>query len=67
MVAHEKALDWQELFELALQVNVSGEDLESMAYRVAGKTMLFRSFQHLSVYRGSLFEEALHGCRASSP
>ncbi|KAI0919135.1 hypothetical protein AcV5_002129 [Taiwanofungus camphoratus] len=35
MVAHEKALDWQELFELALQVNVSGEDLESMAYRVA--------------------------------
>ncbi|OCH92072.1 IkappaB kinase complex IKAP component [Obba rivulosa] len=35
MVAHEKALDWQELFELALQTNTSKEDLESIGYSMA--------------------------------
>lgn len=35
MVAHEKALDWQELFELALQENTPPDDLVRMAHRVA--------------------------------
>ena len=36
MIAHEKALDWQELFELALQENLAPDELSSTAYRVAG-------------------------------
>ena len=36
MVSHEKALDWQELFELASQQELSPEDLKNIAYRVAG-------------------------------
>ncbi|KAI0785729.1 IkappaB kinase complex IKAP component [Abortiporus biennis] len=35
MVAYEKALDWQELFALAVQQQASEEDLADMAYRVA--------------------------------
>ncbi|KIK60852.1 hypothetical protein GYMLUDRAFT_244010 [Collybiopsis luxurians FD-317 M1] len=37
MVAYEKALEWQELFELALRYGefVSEEELEAMAYRVS--------------------------------
>lgn len=36
MIAHEKALDWQELFELAVRENLTHDELSSMAYRVAG-------------------------------
>ncbi|KAF5375529.1 hypothetical protein D9615_009198 [Tricholomella constricta] len=35
MVAHEKALDWQELFYLAAQTSMSEEDVISTGYRVA--------------------------------
>ena len=37
MISHEKALDWQELFELAVQQELSPEDLKDIAYRVAGR------------------------------
>ena len=36
MFAHEKALEWQELFDLALRNSVSEADIASMGYRVAG-------------------------------
>lgn len=36
MIAYEKALEWQELFDLAVQNRMSDEDLGDMAYRVAG-------------------------------
>ncbi|KAI1786336.1 IkappaB kinase complex IKAP component [Ganoderma leucocontextum] len=35
MVSYEKALDWQELFELAVQQELPPEDLKGIAYRVA--------------------------------
>ncbi|KAF7980125.1 hypothetical protein HWV62_39551 [Athelia sp. TMB] len=35
MVAFEKSLQWQELFDLALREGVPAEDLTSMAYRVS--------------------------------
>ncbi|KAF8587053.1 IKI3-domain-containing protein [Ramaria rubella] len=35
MVAYEKALDWQELFELALQDGATDADLPAIAHRVA--------------------------------
>ncbi|KAK1230942.1 putative elongator complex protein 1 [Marasmius sp. AFHP31] len=35
MVAHEKALEWQELFDLAVRTQTSDEDLQEMAYRVS--------------------------------
>lgn len=36
MLAHEKALDWQDLFELAIQESLAPDELSSVAYRVAG-------------------------------
>ncbi|KAJ7750119.1 pol II transcription elongation factor [Mycena maculata] len=35
MAAHEKALDWQELFDLAVRTSVTQEDVVAMGYRVA--------------------------------
>ncbi|KAL7277687.1 hypothetical protein ACG7TL_008619 [Trametes sanguinea] len=35
MIAHEKALEWQELFELAVQQQLSADELKDTAYRVA--------------------------------
>ncbi|KAI0828044.1 IkappaB kinase complex IKAP component [Trametes gibbosa] len=35
LIAHEKALDWRELFELALQKDFSAEELKDIAYRVS--------------------------------
>jgi hypothetical protein len=40
MFAHEKALEWQELFDLALRNNVSKVDVTSMGHRVAGMPCL---------------------------
>lgn len=36
MLAHEKALEWKEVFELALQEDLSEEDLKATGYRLAG-------------------------------
>lgn len=36
MGAHEKALEWQELFYLASQVQLTEEDTVAAGYRVAG-------------------------------
>ena len=36
MIAHEKGLQWQELFCLAAQVEMTDEDVIDMGYRVAG-------------------------------
>lgn len=38
ILAYEKALMWQELFDVALQESMSEEDLSALAYRVAGKS-----------------------------
>ncbi|KZT05444.1 IkappaB kinase complex IKAP component [Laetiporus sulphureus 93-53] len=35
MIAYEKSLDWQDLFELALQEKISKEGISELAYRVA--------------------------------
>jgi elongator complex protein 1 len=40
MVAYEKALEWQELFELAMRTKMSEDDIDAMGYRVAGSFML---------------------------
>lgn len=37
MVAHEKALEWQELFMLAVQIGMSEKDVVETAYRVSGE------------------------------
>jgi hypothetical protein len=36
MVAHEKALQWQNVFELAIRIGLSDEDIVAAGYRVAG-------------------------------
>ena len=36
MIAHEKALEWQELFDLAVLDKMDEEDIVAIGYRVAG-------------------------------
>ena len=36
MLAHERALEWQELFDIAVREDVSEEDIVDVGYRVAG-------------------------------
>jgi elongator complex protein 1 len=36
MIAYEKALDWRELFDLAVRENTPEDDLTEMGLRVAG-------------------------------
>lgn len=36
MIAFEKALEWQELFDMAMRDEMDEEDLNSMGHRVAG-------------------------------
>lgn len=42
MVAYEKALNWQDLFELATRENTGEEEISSMGYRVAGLIAIIR-------------------------
>ena len=37
MLAYERALKWQELFELASRNNILEDEMVSLAYRVAGE------------------------------
>jgi hypothetical protein len=37
MVAHERALEWRELFDLAVSENIAQEDIVEMGYRIAGQ------------------------------
>lgn len=36
MIAYEKALDWQEVFEIAVQEQLPAEELSDIGYRIAG-------------------------------
>ena len=36
MIAYERALEWQELFDLAVREGISEEDVIDMGYRIAG-------------------------------
>jgi len=36
MVAHERALEWQELFDISTRGKVLGEEVKEIAYRVSG-------------------------------
>jgi elongator complex protein 1 len=47
MVAHEKALEWQELFDLAARMAVTEEDVVATAYRMAGS--YHRKLHYLSL------------------
>lgn len=37
MVAHQKALTWVELFDIALQEKLTGDEIAKLAENVAGK------------------------------
>ncbi len=41
MVAYEKALEWQCLFDLAVRTEIPEEDLVAMGYRVGGTCVSF--------------------------
>ncbi len=68
MLAYEKALEWQDLFDVAVQQQNSNEDLQATAYRVAGKEA-FASCHNPSYslklisYRGPFIEEEVSRSR----
>jgi hypothetical protein len=68
MVAHEKALEWRELFTLAPQCNITDEDTVSTGYRVAGQyDIRFKiASSHPSTDRGTRIEKAAFGGSTSS-
>ena len=41
MLAYEKALDWQMLFDVAVGQKTAQDDLVAIAYRVAGMSLFF--------------------------
>lgn len=43
MLAHQKALTWVELFDIALQEKLSGEEIAQLAERVAGMSKFQKS------------------------
>lgn len=47
MLAHEKALEWREVFELALQESITDEELKATGYRLAG--VYYRHVDHTEI------------------
>ncbi|KAJ7072902.1 pol II transcription elongation factor [Mycena amicta] len=63
MVAQEKGLDWQELFDLASRTGMSEDDIVAMGYRVAAARVLLDYAQDtreavIALVQGNLFSEA---------
>ncbi|TFK65584.1 IkappaB kinase complex, IKAP component [Pluteus cervinus] len=74
MISHEKGLEWREMFNIALDVDVSKEDVEAMAYRIADDLISKKRFAEaarvyldyvknvrqavISLVEGNLFSEA---------
>lgn len=56
MVAYEKSLQWQELFDLALCEKLSEEDIISMGYRVSG---VYFGIAHQTKYSRSFYVRGL--------
>lgn len=68
MLAYEKALEWQDLFDVAVQQQTSNEDLQATAYRIAGKEAFAgcpnSSYSlELISHRGSFIEEEVSRSR----
>ncbi|KAI0090814.1 pol II transcription elongation factor [Irpex rosettiformis] len=49
MLAYEKALEWQDLFDVALQQQISKEDLQAAAYRVAEDLSSKKRYQEAAI------------------
>ena len=64
MLAYEKALDWQDLFDVAVQQQLSTDDLHAAAYRVAGNPFLLVARRAKLIdysNRGPFLEEEVPG------
>jgi hypothetical protein len=46
MLAHERALEWQELFDLGLRTSMAEGDIIDTGYRVAGLHSRSYSYQY---------------------
>jgi elongator complex protein 1 len=40
MVAHERALEWQELFELSTKTTIPEEEVKEIAHRITGPSLM---------------------------
>lgn len=67
LIAYEKGLDWQELFELAQsdEAEMDEEAVADLAYRVAGQFVCHFSFANVTEAgaRGPFIEKAVRGGR----
>ena len=54
MTAHEKALEWRELFDLAQSKQMSEEDLTALAYTVAGESVVVTTSSSFDVVKEEL-------------
>lgn len=61
MIAHERAFEWQELFDLAVREAATEGDIMDMGYRVAGVLSLAKWTDDISdlLPRGIVFQEAI--------
>lgn len=63
MVAHEKALQWQDLFDIAVRLERSDDELKVIAYRLSGMSdspdVVYIAHISASLSRGSILKEAL--------
>jgi len=61
MIAHERCLEWQELFDIAVREDFSETDLVDMGYRVAGMLSLMAGYDYVSdfSFRGFDIQEAI--------
>jgi len=70
MLAHERVLGWQELFDLATRISMAEDDIVTTGYRIAGLHPVLNDYKYKGidlVFRGSGFEEAsFGGCSSSS-
>jgi hypothetical protein len=67
MIAYERALEWQELFDLAVREGMSEADIVDMGYRVAGVLSSMNGSDNIFDYssRGFVLQEEIHGSGSS--
>jgi len=61
MIAHERGLEWQELFDIAVREDFSEADMVDMGYRVAGTLSSMDRCDYVSdfLFRGFDIQEAI--------
>ena len=60
MVAHERALEWQELFDISTREEVPEEEVKEIAYRVSGLFSHGLQLSQLTLFTEELLSKKRH-------